>query len=63
MKTFLSCLATVITQEKLIPANLVVLGVTSLSIDMFLKLSLSVLMIVLTSIKIMKELKNKNPEK
>jgi len=63
MKTFLSCLATVITQEKLIPANLAVLGVTSLSIDMFLKLSLSVLMIVLTSIKIMKELKNKNPEK
>ena len=63
MKTFLSCLATVITQEKLIPANLVVLGVTSLSIDMFLKLSLTVLMIVLTSIKIMKELKNKNPEK
>jgi hypothetical protein len=63
MKTFLTCLATVITQEKLIPANLVVLGVTSLSIDMFLKLSLSVLMIVLTSIKIMKELKNKNPEK
>jgi len=63
MKTFLSCLATVITQEKLIPANLAVLGVTSLSIDMFLKLSLTVLMIVLTSIKIMKELKNKNPEK
>jgi hypothetical protein len=63
MKTFLTCLATVITQEKLIPANLAVLGVTSLSIDMFLKLSLSVLMIVLTSIKIMKELKNKNPEK
>ena len=63
MKTFLTCLATVITQEKLIPANLVVLGVTSLSIDMFLKLSLTVLMIVLTSIKIMKELKNKNPEK
>jgi len=63
MKTFLSCLATVITQEKLIPANLAVLGVTSLSIDMFLKLSLSVLMIVLTYIKIMKELKNKNPEK
>jgi len=63
MKTFLTCLATVITQEKLIPANLAVLGVTSLSIDMFLKLSLTVLMIVLTSIKIMKELKNKNPEK
>jgi hypothetical protein len=63
MKTFLTCLAQVITQEKLIPANIAVLGVTSLSIDMFLKISLSVLMIALTSIKIYKELNNKNPEK
>jgi hypothetical protein len=63
MTHFLTSLANVVTQEKLIPANLMVLGVTSLSIDMFLKITLSVLMITLTGIKIYKELNNKNPEK
>ena len=55
--------AHVITNEKLIPANLLVLGITSLDMDMLLKITLTVLMIVLTSIKIVKELKNRNPEK
>ena len=53
----------VVTNEKLIPANLLVLGITSLDMDMLLKLTLTVLMIVLTGIKIVKELKNRNPEK
>jgi len=52
-------LGNVVAQEKLIPANLMVLGITSLSIDMFLKITLSVLMILLTGIKIYKEIKNK----
>ena len=56
-------LGAVVAQEKLIPANLMVLGITSLSIDMFLKITLTLLMIVLTGIKIKKELQNKNPEK
>jgi hypothetical protein len=62
MKLF-AILGNVVAQEKLIPANLMVLGITSLSIDMFLKITLSVLMILLTGIKIYKELNNKNPEK
>ena len=56
-------LAHVVTNEKLIPANLLVLGITSLDMDMLLKLTLTILMIVLTGIKIVKELKNRNPEK
>ena len=59
----LTSLGAVVAQEKLIPANLMVLGITSLSIDMFLKITLTLLMIVLTGIKIKKELQNKNPEK
>jgi hypothetical protein len=59
----LASLGAVVAQEKLIPANLMVLGITSLSIDMFLKITLTLLMIVLTGIKIKKELQNKNPEK
>jgi len=58
MKLF-AILGNVVAQEKLIPANLMVLGITSLSIDMFLKITLSVLMILLTGIKIYKEIKNK----
>ena len=59
----LASLGVVVAQEKLIPPNLMVLGITSLSIDMFLKITLTLLMIVLTGIKIKKELQNKNPEK
>lgn len=63
MKNYLNCLAHVMYEEKLIPANLLVLGITSLDIDLLLKLLLTVLMITLTGIKIYKELINKNPEK
>ena len=63
MKNYLGCLANVMYEEKLIPANLLVLGVTSLDIDFVLKLLLTGLMITLTGIKIYKELANKNSEK
>jgi len=59
MKTILDTAAHVISTERLIPANLAVLGITTMDIDMTLKISLTVLMIVLTVIKIYKELKNK----
>lgn len=59
MKNIIDSTAHVITTEKLIPANVVVLGLTSMDIDMFLKIFLTSLMIVLTGIKIVKELKNK----
>lgn len=63
MKNYLGCIANVMYEEKLIPANLLVLGVTSLDIDFVLKLLLTGLMITLTTIKIYKELTNKNQEK
>lgn len=59
MKEIVDSAAHVIATEKLIPANIGVLAFTSMNVDMALKISLSVLMIVLTSIKIYKELKNK----
>ena len=59
MKQLIDTAAHVISTERLIPANLAVLGVTTMHIDMTLKVSLTVLMIVLTTIKIYKELKNK----
>lgn len=58
----LAALGAAVYNEKLIPANLFVLGLTTLDIEMLLKITLTVLMIVLTGIKIYKELKNKNPE-
>jgi hypothetical protein len=62
MKNLLSCLGNVMYEEKLIPANLLVLGLTSLNIDMLLKVILTSSMIILTGIKIYKELSNKNTE-
>ena len=59
MKNLIDSTAHVITTEKLIPANVVVLGLTTMDIDMFLKIFLTSLMIALTGIKIVKELKNK----
>jgi len=63
MTNFLTILGNVIAHERLIPANITVLAITSMNVDMFLKISLSALMIVLTGIKIVKELQNRNPEK
>jgi hypothetical protein len=63
MKTLLSCLGQVMYEEKLIPANILVLGITSLNIDMGLKVLLTLSMLTLTIIKIYKELTNKNTEK
>jgi hypothetical protein len=59
MKNIIDSTAHVLTTEKLIPANVLVLGLTAMDIDMLMKLSLTGLMIVLTVIKIYKELKNK----
>jgi hypothetical protein len=63
MTNFFAILGNVVANERLIPANLTVLAITTMNVDMFLKISLSALMIILTSIKIVKELKNRNPEK
>ena len=59
MKNIIDSTAHVLTTEKLIPANVLVLGVTTMDIDLFLKIFLTSLMIALTGIKIIKELKNK----
>jgi len=61
MKNLIDTTSHVITNEPLIPANLVVLGVTTMDIEMLFKIVLTGLMIVLTGIKIIKEVKsNKN---
>jgi hypothetical protein len=61
MKNLVDTTSSVILNEPLIPANLVVLGLTTMDIEMMFKIVLTGLMIVLTGIKIVKEIKsNKN---